>query len=302
MSDENNLVTDAVVDPIEILSDGSTENNEEMIEPKEVHNCEVCHHEIRSSRTPSVTTSVKLHPTTPSLLPVEPVINNSVSRIPSIIHSINNSINSINSMNNMNNMNSSKNVSRRPSKANVVEDVKIEIADHDQEHLQTVDLNELVKSLSTGSNAIANLNNSVSSPLASIKEEVINSPTHSETGKAEFKKVKNRIISDIVVPSYLRDVKGTVNSRGKWRNSANKAELISKILTGAATIIAFSAGAYTEYTYLSFIAGCVGTGAMVCQQFSTYARGECKERTDQANKILKVLGIDSIPDLDDGDE
>ena len=69
------------------------------------------------------------------------------------------------------------------------------------------------------------------------------------------------------------------------------------VFTGISTIIAFGAGAYTDYTYLAFIAGCIGTGALVLQKFSTYSKGEYRERTNQANKILKQLSIDSIPDL-----
>jgi hypothetical protein len=279
-------MSEEVYQPIDNVENIENVENVENVENFEhVNSCEVCHHHVKV--VPSRTPSVKLHSTTPSLHPVEPTLNNSVSRIPSLIDSINSSINRLNTYKEP----SVKVESRRPSKNNL-DDVKIEIADQDHENLQNVDLNELVKSLNNNSNKT----------LEPIREEMFNSPTVSETEKSEFKIVKNRIIKDVVVPSYLKDVKCTVNSRGKWRNASNQAELVSKLLTGAATIIAFSAGAYTDYTFLSFIAGCVGTGAMVCQQFSTYAKGECKERTDQANKILKVLGIDSIPDLHDSDE
>jgi hypothetical protein len=121
----------------------------------------------------------------------------------------------------------------------------------------------------------------------------------SETASQNINTVKNRIMKDIVVPNYYNDVKGTISSRKKWMKSSNITELLSKILTGLATIVAFSAGAYTDYTFLSFIAGCIGTVSLVCQQFSTYAKGEAKERTQQANAILKMLNIDAstVPDL-----
>jgi len=127
--------------------------------------------------------------------------------------------------------------------------------------------------------------------------EPSSSPTLSHYEDKELKNVKQKIIKEIVVPNYYNDVKCTITSRSKWRNSSNKAELLSKLLTGAATVIAFSAGAYPDYSFLSFIAGCVGTVAMVSQQFSSYAKGEEKERTQQANKILQVLDIESIPDI-----
>jgi hypothetical protein len=121
----------------------------------------------------------------------------------------------------------------------------------------------------------------------------------SETVSQNMNTVKNRIMKDIVVPNYYNDVRTTISSRKKWMKSSNITELLSKILTGLATIVAFSAGAYTDYTFLSFIAGCIGTISLVCQQFSTYAKGEAKERTQQANAILKMLGIDAstVPDL-----
>lgn len=109
--------------------------------------------------------------------------------------------------------------------------------------------------------------------------------------------VKSKIINDILVPNYYDEIKNTVQATKKWKKSSNMAELFSKILTGIATIVAFSAGAFTDYTFLSFVAGCIGTCSLVCQQFSTYSRGEARERITQANKILQILGIDSIPDV-----
>jgi hypothetical protein len=216
------------------------------------------------SRTPSVRLQQN---TTPKFTP------KTTSNLPEILNSINNSINNISSLNDNNN--------------EAKEDVKITIADSEQP--TNVNLDELVRSLRNGT----------SSQLTPIRESPSKSPTLSQIGKSEYQNVKHQIIKDVVVPNFMNEIKCTVTSRGKWRNAGNKAELFSKVLTGAATIVAFAAGAYTEYTYLSFIAGCIGTGAMVCQQFSTYAKGESKERTEQANKILKVLNIDSIPDLDE---
>jgi phosphate/sulfate permease len=118
-----------------------------------------------------------------------------------------------------------------------------------------------------------------------------------ETSCENIKEIKSKIVKEIIVPNYYIEIRDTVKATKKWKKSSNLTELFSKILTGLATIVAFSAGAYTEYTFLSFIAGCIGTGSLVCQQFSTYARGEARERISQANKILHILGIESIPDV-----
>lgn len=114
--------------------------------------------------------------------------------------------------------------------------------------------------------------------------------------KTIFENVKNKIISQIIAPSYYNDIQDTVESRKKWRNMSNKIETLSKILVGSSTIVAFASGVY-QYQYLSFIAGCLGTAGIVCQQFATYAIKESQERTEQANKVLKNLNIHQIEDL-----
>lgn len=116
-----------------------------------------------------------------------------------------------------------------------------------------------------------------------------------------MKNIRSKIVTDIVAPSYYEDVKDTISSRKRWLSMSNYAEVISKILSGTSTVVAFASGVY-QYQYLSFIAGCLGTIGIVSQQFSSYAKNETAERTEQANKILNILKIETIPDLSTMDD
>lgn len=133
-----------------------------------------------------------------------------------------------------------------------------------------------------------------------LDNEDIRSQT-SETPSDGMGTVRGKIIKELVVPNYYNDVKSTIKGRSKYRKAANYAELLSKLLTTSATVLAFSAGAYPDQSYLSFIAGCTGAVAMACLSLSSYFKSEEKERTQQANQILKVLHIDSIPELEHAD-
>lgn len=124
------------------------------------------------------------------------------------------------------------------------------------------------------------------------------SPLAFKNIKSSIKQTRTNILDKIVLPNYYQDIESIMDARSLYRLSSNYTELFSKILSGASTVVAFAAGAYPDYTYLSFVSGCIGTVAIVCQQISTYFNKQESERTEQANKILNIFGIGSIPDLD----
>jgi hypothetical protein len=109
--------------------------------------------------------------------------------------------------------------------------------------------------------------------------------------------VRDKIVKELVVPNYYTDIKCILLSRKRLRHAANMSELLSKGCTASATVVAFAAGVYPEVSYLSFLAGVIGSISMASQILSGYFSSEQKERTNQANTILKTLGIDSIPDI-----
>ena len=102
--------------------------------------------------------------------------------------------------------------------------------------------------------------------------------------------LKNKIQEELIEKTYYNDIKWNLRSRSIWKGVGDATEALSQILTGAATILAFAAG-FFNYAMLSFIAGCLGTGALVFLKFSSYSMKESKERTEEVNQILIKLGM-----------
>lgn len=96
--------------------------------------------------------------------------------------------------------------------------------------------------------------------------------------------------------TYYADIKYNITSKSRWKFIGDITEAFSYVMTGIATILAFSAG-FSNNMWLSFVAGCFSTGSLVFLNFSSYATRESKERTRQVNKILNKLGIEEIPDI-----
>jgi hypothetical protein len=113
---------------------------------------------------------------------------------------------------------------------------------------------------------------------------------------ADMQPIVEKIRKELVAPSYYFDVKYNIRSKTRWKIASDVIEFFAQILVGASTILAFSAG-YFDDKILSFIAGAIGTLALVMLRFAVYAMNESKERTIQVNKLLEKLGIEKIPDI-----
>jgi hypothetical protein len=109
-----------------------------------------------------------------------------------------------------------------------------------------------------------------------------------------------RAVAEIVGPAYVRDVRDLSDGRYAWRKAHNACEAASKVLSGCSTVVAFAAGAY-ESKSLSFVAGCLGTGALVVMLFASYAARESTERTRHLNDTLRAAaaggGGGGVPEL-----
>lgn len=100
----------------------------------------------------------------------------------------------------------------------------------------------------------------------------------------------------MVEPAYLRDVRDTLSGRFHWRKVGDASEAASRILEGAAAVLAFAAGTYDMFE-LSFAAGCTATTAMVLGLWTNYAHRESRERARELNALLKTLHLPEMPDL-----
>ena len=105
-----------------------------------------------------------------------------------------------------------------------------------------------------------------------------------------------KINDELIEISYYDDVKKGLHYRYKWKKIGDITEAIAKIVSGLSVVFAFASG-FFNISYLSFIAGCLGTLSLVLLQFSSYAFKESSERTRQINKILSKLGISSLVDI-----
>lgn len=99
-------------------------------------------------------------------------------------------------------------------------------------------------------------------------------------------------VTEIIYPAFVRDIKAAIAGRFFWKHCSDVCEAVSKVLAGAASVLAFSAGVYEEKA-LSFASGCVGTCSIVLGLFSSYASSESKERTVRLNVTLQRLGLGS---------
>jgi hypothetical protein len=106
--------------------------------------------------------------------------------------------------------------------------------------------------------------------------------------------LKEKILIDLVEPSYFIDVNETIKGRKCWRISGHVFESLSKILLAASGVISFAAGVYDD-KLLSFIAGTLSTVSLATFQFSLYSLRMHKKNSLELNQLLDKLNIDTLP-------
>ena len=106
--------------------------------------------------------------------------------------------------------------------------------------------------------------------------------------------LKEKILKDLVEPSYFIDVNETIRGRKCWRVSGHVFESLSKILLAASGVISFAAGVYDD-KLLSFIAGTLSTVSLATFQFSLYSLRMHKKNSLELNQLLDKLNIDTLP-------
>ena len=106
--------------------------------------------------------------------------------------------------------------------------------------------------------------------------------------------LKEKILKDLVEPSYFIDVNETIRGRKCWRISGHVFESLSKILLAASGVISFAAGVYDD-KLLSFVAGTLSTVSLATFQFSLYSLRMHKKNSLELNQLLDKLNIDTLP-------
>ena len=116
-------------------------------------------------------------------------------------------------------------------------------------------------------------------------------------GKVSTNKLRKYIVSTILQPAYVQDVKDMLMGRYRWRKFGMILFIFSLIFTHSATIATFAAAHYKS-PVMAFIAGAIGVVGGILLHLSLIAKGESKRATSQANEVLKNLKIDGVIDIE----
>jgi len=108
-------------------------------------------------------------------------------------------------------------------------------------------------------------------------------------------KLKQDIMSNLIEPGYKLDIEKNLKLKKKYANAGLLFESMSKIFIGVSSITSFSAGIY-KYQILAFLAGAGSVLSLMFLQFSSYSFRESKLISDELNKILRKLNMDTMPD------
>ncbi|AYV83654.1 MAG: hypothetical protein Hyperionvirus9_71 [Hyperionvirus sp.] len=116
-------------------------------------------------------------------------------------------------------------------------------------------------------------------------------------GRIATHKLKKLIVSNILQPAYIRDIKDVLVGRYRWRKIGMCLFIIAVILKEVSMVMIFFTARQTN-DQLPFIAGAVAAFGTIFLHLSTLAKGESKQATHRANSILKQLNVEGIPDLE----
>jgi len=106
---------------------------------------------------------------------------------------------------------------------------------------------------------------------------------------------KNKIV-EMINNRYYSDIEIGLNGRSCWKITGDVSETLGYLCIGASTIVSFSAG-FFNIRILSFIAGGIGVLSGLLLKFSLYSMAQSKERTEEINRILTKLNIDTVVDI-----
>ncbi len=101
-------------------------------------------------------------------------------------------------------------------------------------------------------------------------------------------------IREIVNPAYEEEVSDLVRGRHRWKASRDLFEATAKIVSGFASVAAFTASSIPitdngdTVKWVAFGAGCLGTLSLTLLLFANYSAKESRERTSELNALLRV--------------
>lgn len=104
-----------------------------------------------------------------------------------------------------------------------------------------------------------------------------------------------KILIQLIEPAYYLDIETVIKNRRNWHKCGHIFETISKIMIACSGILSFSTG-YYNIQILAFLAGSFSTLSLASVQFSSYCFRESKDSTEELNKLLTKINLETIPE------
>lgn len=104
------------------------------------------------------------------------------------------------------------------------------------------------------------------------------------------------IRDDLIKPSIQNQISSQLAWRRYWHKIGNWLECLSICLTGAAALLSIADNVF-DVIIFTYLTSCACVGAVILQQFAKYAQNESSENTKLLNLTLKLLKIESVPDI-----
>lgn len=115
---------------------------------------------------------------------------------------------------------------------------------------------------------------------------------------ADNNKLKQEILNDVLFPEIKQEVISSLAQRKCWTEMYTVFSTLSFIIMGFSTAISFSVPQFPKLTFLGYFGGILGIVAMSCKTFSHYSSIQSTSSTQNANVLLKSLGInEQLPDI-----
>ena len=110
--------------------------------------------------------------------------------------------------------------------------------------------------------------------------------------------LRNEIDQTIIIPQFKKKLLRTMKGEDFWRNVGTWFSSLSKIIGLVGGILAFSVTAYPHLIWLGFVAGVFAVLSVSFLQYAEFALKEGMNSSNEANALLKSIGLSAMPDLD----
>jgi hypothetical protein len=110
--------------------------------------------------------------------------------------------------------------------------------------------------------------------------------------------IRKRVIENKLYPTYEEEINDGLIWRNRWTKISSCFFTITFIVMATSTIISFSAPQFPDVHIMSYLAGCFGVFALMCDRFAHFCNVQSSNNTKIVNMLMKSIGInDTIPDI-----